>query len=140
MYIKLKNGEIDKYPYSIADLMADNRDTSFPTELSDSLLAEFNVYKVIQTAKPVFDYTKNVIEETPVFIDGNWVQVFTVVDATPEEIQERITKLNNQASENRMDAYRTESDPLFFKWQRGEADKQEWLYKVSEIKARYPKV
>lgn len=35
-------------------------------------------------------------------------------------------------------AYREESDPLFFKSQRGEATNQEWLDKVAEIKARWP--
>ncbi|CAB4121760.1 hypothetical protein UFOVP16_2 [uncultured Caudovirales phage] len=39
----------------------------------------------------------------------------------------------------RGDAYRVESDPLFFKAQRGEATMDEWLAKVAEIKARYPK-
>lgn len=39
----------------------------------------------------------------------------------------------------RQDAYRGESDPLFFKWQRGEASEREWLDKVAEIKARFPK-
>lgn len=37
----------------------------------------------------------------------------------------------------RADAYRNESDPLFFKWQRGEIDKQVWLDKVAEIKTKY---
>jgi hypothetical protein len=36
----------------------------------------------------------------------------------------------------RRKAYQDESDPLFFKWQRGEATQQEWLDKVAEIKAR----
>lgn len=36
-------------------------------------------------------------------------------------------------------AYQAESDPLFFKYQRGEATEQEWLDKVAEIKARFPK-
>jgi hypothetical protein len=35
-------------------------------------------------------------------------------------------------------AYREESDPLFFKYQRGEAEKSVWLEKVEEIKNRYP--
>jgi len=39
----------------------------------------------------------------------------------------------------RQSAYQTESDPLFFKYQRGEATEQEWLDKVAEIKARFPK-
>lgn len=36
-------------------------------------------------------------------------------------------------------AYKEESDPLFFKWQRGDATEQEWLDKVAEIKQRYPR-
>lgn len=39
---------------------------------------------------------------------------------------------------NRSLAYSSESDPLFFKWQRGEIEKQDWLDKVQEIKLRYP--
>lgn len=35
-------------------------------------------------------------------------------------------------------AYKNESDPVFFRWQRGEATEQEWLDKIEEIKLRYP--
>lgn len=35
-------------------------------------------------------------------------------------------------------AYAAESDPIFFMSQRGEANQQEWLDKVAEIKARWP--
>jgi hypothetical protein len=42
---------------------------------------------------------------------------------------------NDQARRN---AYQTESDPLFFQWQRGEATEQAWKDKVAEIQARYP--
>ena len=38
----------------------------------------------------------------------------------------------------RQAAYRTESDPIFFMAQRGEATMAEWEAKVAEIKARYP--
>ena len=52
---------------------------------------------------------------------------------TPEE-----TESERQAIKRaRADAYRTESDPLFFKWQAGEATEQEWLEKRDEIRARY---
>jgi hypothetical protein len=37
----------------------------------------------------------------------------------------------------RAEAYRNESDPIFFQWQRGEKTQQEWLDKVAEIKQRY---
>jgi hypothetical protein len=42
------------------------------------------------------------------------------------------------AEHNRSRAYQAESDPLFFKAQRGEATQADWLAKVQEIRARYP--
>lgn len=45
----------------------------------------------------------------------------------------------DNATQLRRAAYTAESDPLFFKSQRGEATVQEWQDKVAEIKARYPK-
>lgn len=49
------------------------------------------------------------------------------VPPTPEEIDAL-----------RKAAYQAEADPLFFKYQRGEATREEWLAKVDEIRARYP--
>jgi len=43
-----------------------------------------------------------------------------------------------QSKQNRAVAYRNESDPLFFKYQRGEVTKEEWEAKVEEIRTRYP--
>lgn len=54
-----------------------------------------------------------------------WVQ-----DASAIECDTRLQRAN---------AYREESDPVFFKSQRGEAMPEEWLAKVAEIKARFPK-
>lgn len=38
----------------------------------------------------------------------------------------------------RQAAYAAEADPLFFKYQRGEATQEEWLTKINDIKARFP--
>lgn len=43
-----------------------------------------------------------------------------------------------EQSAARAAAYRADSDPLFFKAQRGEATMDQWLAVVSEIKTRYP--
>ena len=63
---------------------------------------------------------------------------------TDSEINAEISRLQaeqpkKEAEANRQAAYIAESDPLFFKAQRGEATMQEWEAKVAEIKARYPK-
>jgi len=39
---------------------------------------------------------------------------------------------------NRKLAFVSEADPLFFKWQAGEATQEEWLAKRQEIRDRYP--
>lgn len=58
------------------------------------------------------------------------------VDSWVSQIQPIIA--NKIAHNNRANAYRLESDPLFFKWQRGEATEQEYLDKVEEIRHRFP--
>jgi hypothetical protein len=35
-------------------------------------------------------------------------------------------------------AYQYESDPIFFKWQRGEATQADWLAAVAAVKTRFP--
>lgn len=60
------------------------------------------------------------------------------LDALWEQTQKTVA--NQQADANRHAAYVAESDPLFFKAQRGEGTMADWEAKVAEIKARYPKV
>lgn len=57
--------------------------------------------------------------------------VSTPPQPTPESILAGIKA-------QRAAAYTTEADPLFFKYQRAEADQQEWIDKVEEIRLRYP--
>ena len=62
---------------------------------------------------------------------------------TREEIESELQRLIDAepariAKLNRTVAYTTESDPLFFKAQRGEAEMYDWMKKIEEIKLRYP--
>lgn len=132
MYIKIKNDLIEKYPYSLDEFFIENSNTSFPENIPENTLAEFGIFKVELTLKPQTDYTQNVVEEMPEYINGIWKQKWSVVDKTPEEVNKIIDFF-------RFDAYRNESDGLYFKAQRGEATMEDWINKVAEIKAKYPK-
>ena len=56
---------------------------------------------------------------------------------TPAEyVEPSVTQEQQEAS--RQSAYAQEADPLFFKWQAGEATKEEWEAKRAEIRERYP--
>jgi hypothetical protein len=137
MYIKIKDNHIEKYPYSIDQLKQENPNTSFPANITDLTLNAFDVHKVHTTPQPQIDYTKNLTEGTPILEDDEWVQVWSVTDASEEEIARRNANTIENITHQRIEAYRNESDPLFFKAQRNEATMEEWLAKVAEIKLRY---
>jgi hypothetical protein len=130
MYIKLNNGQIDKYPYTEEQLKSDNPQVSFPQTISKETLAEYDVYEVIRQNKPATSYKQELSESTPVNENGVWKQVWVITEKSLDEI-------NVIHEFNRKEAYKEESDPLFFKWQREEATQQEWLDKVAEIKQRW---
>ncbi len=79
-------------------------------------------------------------------IDGNihnwtsWLSFVTTESRSSSYSRSNIRKSDNNIDTLRHQAYSQEADPLFFKYQRGEIEKQEWLDKISEIKERYPKV
>jgi hypothetical protein len=131
MYILIKNNIVEQYPYNEGQLKIDNPQVSFPTTISKETLAEYDVYEVVATDAPSITYKQNIVEGTPVNEEGTWKQTWVVTDKSAEEI-------SIIQEYNRKQAYIDESDPLFFKWQRGEIDKQVWLDKVTEIKQRFP--
>jgi hypothetical protein len=61
------------------------------------------------------------------------MSLFTIDQAKLDELKAE------QVSRSRKIAYQFEADPLFFKWQAGEATEAEWKAKRDEIKARFPK-
>lgn len=131
MYIKLNNGSVEKHPYSVAQLRQDNPQVSFPEQITESLLAEYGVYPVQPQPAPTVDHTKTIREGSPELVNGVWKQVWVVESLVAEQINEVVANLRKQA-------YIEKADPLFFKYQRGDATKEEWLAEVNAIKIQYP--
>ena len=88
MYLRIINNEIN-YPYSLQILREDKPNTSFPTEMTESLMGEWDIYEVRPTPKPN-DYTKNISEGTPILVEGVYYQNWVQSDATESEINDRI--------------------------------------------------
>jgi hypothetical protein len=135
---KVENGEITLYPYTFTQLRADNPCLSLPTNPSVEVLAAFNAVLVTPSLAPTADITQIVSELTPVLQNGEWVQVWEIRDATPDELKARLDGVRAELAVVRAQAYRNEADPLFFKAQRGEATLAEWEAVVDAIRARYP--
>lgn len=141
MFAKILNNAVEKYPYSLDQLRKDNPQVSFPSLPSEDLLKEFGVVSVTSVSAP--DCDENAQKVTPdgcVFneLNARWETSWKVVDLTPEEIEKLKTAHRLRMEQTRLQAYRDEADPLFFKAQRGEATMEEWTTKVAEIKARFP--
>jgi hypothetical protein len=136
MYAIVKDGGVVEWP--IGSIHQRFPQTSFPSTITSQSLPE-NVVEVLAAAEPDYDSTTHKLEDAlPQLIDGVWTQAYSVVELLPQELQEQANIKQRRLDGQRIQAYRTESDPLFFKAQRGEATHQEWLDKVAEIKARYP--
>lgn len=91
MFVKVTNGQIDQYPYTVGDLRRDNPNTSFPKVIPDGVLADFGVFPVGYDAAPAYDPMTHRLEHSsvPVMKDGAWVLTKTVVSLTPEQIADR---------------------------------------------------
>lgn len=67
-----------------------------------------------------------------------------VIEEVPDDyvlahvLVEQNTEYNNSQRKKRAAAYLTDSDPMFFKAQRGEATTEDWLAAVAAVKSRYP--
>lgn len=108
MYVKTKDGAVERYPYTATDLIHENRHVSFPTNVDDALLAEWYVYPVVPTERPVVDYTQTAKELDPVLVNGQWTQVWSVVAASQEEIDRRLSALKSQivtSTQLRLDSF-----------------------------------
>lgn len=76
---------------------------------------------------------------------GDWVKrvIAEPVPPTAEEIAaaaeaEYATALAARDQALR-EALAAEADPQFFRWQRGESEREDWLAAVAAVKARFPK-
>ena len=47
MYVRATNGNLDTYPYNVGQLRRDNPNVSFPKQIPEETLAEFNIYPVV---------------------------------------------------------------------------------------------
>ena len=89
MYVKISNGAVEQYPYTLGNLRRDNSNTSFPKRPSDEMLADWSVYPVtIADVPSVNDRTQKAIQDTsPTLVDGSWTLGWTVESKTTEEVQ-----------------------------------------------------
>lgn len=88
MYVKVTNGAVDQYPYTIGQLRRDNPNVSFPKTIPEAMLAEWNVYPVTKESQPDYtERTQTIAENSqPALVNNVWTIEWTVTDKTADEI------------------------------------------------------
>jgi len=80
-------------------------------------------------------------------LNGDTYDGLTWLDDTPQPTQAELeaawpaVQYANQCAQieaARLAAYEKQSDPLYFKWQRGDGTEQEWLDAVAAVKTANP--
>jgi len=102
MYVLAPNQTVEKFPYSIGHLRRDNRNTSFPRNPSEQMLADWNVFPVKDRPAPAFDpATENCNQTNPTLENGEWAVTWEVTPANAEEIAERLERKSVEARQQR---------------------------------------
>ena len=104
MYVLAPNQIVETFPYSIGALRRDNRNTSFPRNPSEEILADWNVFPVKDRSAPAFDpATENCNQTNPTLENGEWVVTWQVSPASAEEIAERLQQKSMDVRQQRND-------------------------------------
>lgn len=87
--VKVIDGEIIQFPYSLEALRLEYPNVSFPYEPSEDILNAHNAYTVRYFPYPAYDARTQIINiaNTPILIDGIWSIKHEVINKTDENIQ-----------------------------------------------------
>ncbi len=108
--------------------------SSLPTEYNN-VFKDVNVYLGLATDSHTLIENVETIEH---YVPNTYSYIGGEIEiANQENYNGYINSYNNKQKSKRAEAYKNESDQLFFKAQRQETTMQEWLDKVSAIKTKY---
>jgi hypothetical protein len=72
MFVKITNGQAQAN-YTIGDLRKDHSNVSFPRNISDEVLAAYNVFRVTELPAPDYNSrTHRLVTQAPALVDGVW--------------------------------------------------------------------
>jgi len=93
-YLKINIDQSIIWPYPLYQLRNDFPNTSFPQPYERTEdLSDFFVYPVSPTPRPEFnDITHTCEELLPVLSEGVWVQQWSIVPRTPEDVASELSK------------------------------------------------
>lgn len=86
MYAKVSGTTVERFPYTLKDLKADNPGVSFSSATTLDDVAQYGVVQVTQNADPAYDPATQRLEQgVPVESGGSWSVTRVVTALTAEE-------------------------------------------------------
>lgn len=116
MYAKIKDSQVEEYPFDLQKLKQDNPTTSFPDNFYKDLtsLLEYGVVLVYSSNIPEYNSKMyKLVEGTPSYNGSTWMQVWKIIPLNAEEIQDSIESFKKVVSNKvqaRLDVFATTRD------------------------------
>ena len=94
MYAKIKDGSVEKYPYTISDLKKDNPNVSFPKTIPTLTLNHYGVADVVVASRPSFNSATQTISKKnkPQLVNNVWTINWNITSLPQEDIDEIKTR------------------------------------------------
>jgi len=103
MYVKIRDGRVERYPYTFDDLKIDNPNVSFNKDTPLEILAYYGVYLVQHEKTPVFNSLTHRVQVSniPKLVNNEWVLIKELVELDDSEKEHKIRELETKAKEQR---------------------------------------
>lgn len=89
-YILINPDQTLVYPYTLTDLIRNNRHISFPSDMSKFDTSPFNCYPVVPTPEPIQD-NMVAVRIMPELIDNVWYERWELQPAPPKPVPQSVT-------------------------------------------------
>lgn len=97
MYVKLTNGEVEQFPYTLNHLRRDNANVSFPKQVTNGILEDYDVYPVTFLTKPTHDpLVQNLVQSQPSLNNGSWQVSYTVENMAQSDAEANVRDKRNR--------------------------------------------
>lgn len=121
MYVKIINGTVSEFPYTIGNLKQDNPQVSFPENISNELLQSYGIFPVKELPAPTIDNLTHRVKQSIANIDGEWCQLW-------ESVELKLSQANTNVRAKR-DRLLANSDWVVTKnLEQGTPIPQDWLH------------
>jgi hypothetical protein len=93
MFVKITNGQAIPN-YTIGDLRKDHPNVSFPRNISDDVLAAYNVFRVTEVPAPEYNArTHRLVTQAPTLVNGVWTVTRVSVEKDQAQIENETAQM-----------------------------------------------